>query len=111
MTKIDLKLYRGYINDQELVVFGHVFKSWAPDKYRIDRRGIKHAVSIMHMFNIKPMSNIRVTLEFQGLQVQTKTLDDGYFRFNIPFDEELASGWHEYQVSCQFNGFGIVDTG
>ncbi|RKS53337.1 uncharacterized protein DUF2183 [Gillisia mitskevichiae] len=111
MTKIDLKLYRGYLNDQELVVFGHVFKSWAPDKYRIDRRGIKHAMSIMHMFNIKPISNIRVTLEFQGLIVQTKTLDDGYFRFNIPFDQELESGWHDYQITCQFNGFGIVDKG
>ena len=111
MTKIDLKLYRGYLNDQELVVFGHVFKSWAPDKYRIDRRGIKHAVSIMRMFNIKPISNILVSLEFQGTLVDTKTLDDGYFRFNIPFDKTLESGWHTYKVTCQFNGFGIVDTG
>ncbi len=111
MTKIDLKLYRGYLNDQELVVFGHIFKSWAPDKYRIDRRGIKHAVSIMHMFNIKPISNIRVTLEFRGLQVHTKTLEDGYFRFNIPFHQELESGWHKYQVSCQYNRYGIVDIG
>lgn len=111
MTKFDLKLYRGYINDQELVVFGHVFKSWAPDKYRVDRRGIKHAVSIFHMFNIKPISNIRVTLEFQGLTIQTKTLKDGYFRFNIPFNKPLESGWHQYQVSCQFNDFGIVETG
>ncbi len=111
MTKFDLKLYRGYLNDQELVVFGHVFKSWAPDKYRIDRRGIKHAVSILHMFNIKPISNIRVTLEFQGLTVQTKTLKDGYFRFNIPFNQALESGWHKYQVTCQFNEFGIVETG
>jgi len=111
LTKIDLNLYRGYINDQELVVFGHVFKSWAPDKYRIDRRGIKHAMSIMHMFNIKPITNIRVTLEFQGLKVHTKTLDDGYFRFNIPFNQELQSGWHDYLVSCEFNGFGIVDKG
>lgn len=111
MTKFDLKLYRGYLNDQELVVFGHVFKSWAPDKYRIDRRGIKHAVSIFHKFNIKPISNIRVTLEFQGVVVHTKTLVDGYFRFSIPFAKELKSGWHRYQVTCQFNDFGIVETG
>jgi phosphatidate phosphatase APP1 len=111
LNKFDLKLYRGYLNDQELVVFGHVFKSWAPDKYKIDRRGIKHAVSIMHMFNIKPISNIRVTLEFKGLSVQTKTLKDGYFRFNIPFNQSLESGWHQYQVTCQFNDFGIVEIG
>lgn len=110
MTKIDLKLYRGYINDQELVVFGHVFKSWAPDKYRIDRRGVKHAMSILHMFNIKPISNIRVKLEFQGMTVYSKTMDDGYFRFNVPFNKPLESGWHQYQVSCQFNDYGILIT-
>lgn len=111
MTKFDLKLYRGYLNDQELVVFGHVFKSWAPDKYRIDRRGIKHAVSIMHMFNIKPISNIEVCFEFQDLKIKTKTLEDGYFRFNIPFNKTLESGWHTYQVTCKIGEFGIVDTG
>ncbi len=111
MTKFDLKLYRGYLNDQELVVFGHVFRSWAPDKYRIDRRGIKHALSIMHMFNIKPISNIRVKLEFQDITVETKTLDDGYFRFNIPFNKILACGWHDYTVTCSFGEFGIVEIG
>jgi phosphatidate phosphatase APP1 len=111
LTKFDLKLYRGYLNDQELVVFGHVFKSWAPDKYRIDRHGFKHAVSIFNMFNITPISNIRVILEFQGVKVETKTLKDGYFRFNIPFNQELESGWHKYRVTCQFNDFGVVETG
>jgi len=111
LIKIDLKLYRGYINDQELIVFGHVFKSWAPDKYRIDRRGIKHAFSVIHMFNISPISNFRVRLHFKDQEVETKTLKDGYFRFAIPFNKELESGWHPYTVSCEFKEFGIVQQG
>ncbi len=111
MTKFDLKLYRGYLNDQELVVFGHVFRSWAPDKYRIDRRGIKHAMSVIQMFNIKPISNIRVSLEFQDVRVETKTMDDGYFRFNIPFNKKLESGWHPYTVTCAFGKYGLIDKG
>ena len=109
--KLDLKLYRGYVNDHQLVVFGHVFESWAPDKYRTDRRGIKHAFSIIHMFRIKPLSNITVKLEFKGLEITTKTLEDGYFRFEIPFKEELKSGWHTYCVSCKINDIGIIETG
>lgn len=109
--KIDLKLYRGYMNDQELVVFGHVFKSWSPSSYRIDRRGIKHAISILRMFTISPMSNVIVTLNFKGLIVKTKTLDDGYFRFTIPMDKTVQSGWHDYTVNCEFNNFGIVEIG
>lgn len=108
--KLDLKLYRGYVNDHQLVVFGHVFQSWAPDKYRTDRKGIKHAFSIIHMFRIEPIKNIEVTLKFKNLEVTTKTLDDGYFRFDVPFNEELKSGWHTYQVTCKTGPIGIVET-
>lgn len=109
--KLDLKLYRGYVNGSQLVVFGHVFESWAPDKYRTDRRGIKHAFSIIHMFRIKPLQNIEVKLEFKNLTVTTKTLEDGYFRFNVPFEEKLESGWHTYCVSCKIGEIGIIETG
>lgn len=109
--KLDLKLYRGYVNDQQLVVFGHVFKSWAPDRYNIDRRGYRHAKSIYKMFTINPIKNIAVTFMFKDLEVVTKTLDDGYFRFSIPFNKFLASGWHSYSVTCNLNGKGIVERG
>src|SRR5690606_1424725 len=108
---LDLKLYRGYANDNHLVVFGHVFESWAPDKYRTDRRGIRHAFSIIHMFRIKPINNINITLTFRNLEITTKTLDDGYFRFDVPFNEELESGWHTYQVTCKVGKIGIVEQG
>lgn len=111
MVKLDLKLYRGYVNDAELIVTGHVFQSWAPDKYRIDNKGIRHAVSIIHMFRIKPFRNAVVTLKFKNLEVSTKTLGDGYFRFTIPFNEPLNSGWHSYEVSCKLNDIGIVNVG
>ena len=109
--KLDITLYRGYVNDQELVVFGHVFNSWAPDKYEIDRRGYKHVKSVIKMFTINPIRNIKVTLHFKDLEVTTKTLDDGYFRFTIPYNEYLDSGWHSYAVSCRLNGMGIIEQG
>ncbi|SKB83614.1 Uncharacterized conserved protein [Salegentibacter holothuriorum] len=109
--KLDLKLYRGYVNDQELNVYGHLFESWAPDKYRLDRKGIKHAFAIIHMFRISPLKNVEITLKFQNTKVTTKTLDDGYFRFSIPFNEELESGWHQYEVICNLKDFGIVEKG
>ncbi|MBZ9729343.1 App1 family protein [Salegentibacter sp. JZCK2] len=109
--KLDLKLYRGYVNNQELNVYGHLFKSWAPDKYRLDRKGLKHAVAIIHMFRISPLKNREITLKFQNTEVTTKTLDDGYFRFTIPFSEKLESGWHEYEVSCNIKNFGMIEKG
>lgn len=107
--KLDLKLYRGYANKEGLIVSGHVFESWAPDKYRMDRKGIRHAVSIIHMFRIKPLENVPVTLKFKDIEVTTKTLYDGYFRFTIPYAGHLEPGWHPYQVSCRISKFGIVE--
>ena len=109
--KLDIKLYRGYVNDQELIVFGHVFSSLAPDKYEVDRRGYRHAKSVIKMFTISPIKNAQITLTFKDLEVKTRTLDDGYFRFSIPFNQFLESGWHKYTVSCEVNGNGIVAQG
>ncbi|HET8753620.1 MAG TPA: App1 family protein, partial [Salinimicrobium sp.] len=109
--KLDIKLYRGYVNDQELIVFGHVFNSWAPDKYRIDRRGYRHAKSMIKMFSINPIKNIEVVLHFLDMEVTTRTLDDGYFRFSIPFNEYLDSGWHKYAVSVKVGEIGIIEQG
>ncbi|WP_149276143.1 App1 family protein [Pareuzebyella sediminis] len=109
--KLDIKLYRGYVNDQELIVFGHVFESWSPDRYRIDRKGIKHALSIFRMFTIDPLANIDVHLEFGDLKVRTKTLSDGYFRFTVPYDDFLESGWHTYTILCRYGDFNLVAKG
>lgn len=111
MAKFDLKLYRGYVNEDNLVVFGHVFKSWAPDKYCIDGNSIRHATSIFHMFRIKPYSNIEVELNFKNTTVTTKTAKDGFFKFTIPFTEPLESGWHLYTITCAVAKFGIVNCG
>lgn len=109
--KLDLKPYRGYVNKEELIVFGHLFKSWAPDKYRVDRRGVKHVFAILHMFRITPLPNVEITLKFKNMEVTTKTMDDGYFRFSVPFNFELESGWHSYEVSCKLHEFGIIEKG
>lgn len=109
--RLDLQLYRGYVNDQELVVFGHVFSSLAPDKYEIDRRGYRHVKSVIKMFTISPIKNAEITLHFKDLEVKTRTLDDGYFRFNIPYNQFLESGWHTYKITCRLNGKGIVEQG
>lgn len=109
--KLDLKLYRGYANENELVVFGHLFESWAPDKYRLDRKGIKHTYAILHKFRIKPLKNYEIVLHFKEKQWYTKTMDDGYFRFTVPFTESLKSGWHTYEVTAKMDKFGIVEQG
>lgn len=106
-----LRLYRGYANDQEFIVFGHVFRPNTANNYEFEKKRFKNARSILKMFLVKTVPNTEVFLEHSGQKIRTKTLDDGYFKFCIPLTEELAYGWADYYVSINHNGEEIREKG
>ncbi|MFV5686623.1 App1 family protein [Flavobacterium sp. GB2R13] len=94
-----LKLYRGYANEQELIVMGHVFKPTTAKEYDFQKKNIKNATSVIGMFRIKTQANADVYLEHNKMKIHTKTLNDGYFKFCVPLDQFTRYGWIEYEVS------------
>lgn len=106
-----LKLYRGYTNGEELIVMGHVFKPTAWKDYDFQKKNLKNARSIIKMFTIKTQANADVYLNYNGLQIRTKTLDDGYFKFTIPLNKALPFGWNTYEVSVYYNSEELVFKG
>lgn len=106
-----LKLYRGYANDQEFVVFGHVFKPNTANSYEFEKKRFKNARSILRMFMVKTIPNYEVWLEHDGKKIRSKTLEDGYFKFCIPLTEEIAHGWADYYVSIYHKGEEIREKG
>lgn len=105
-----LKLYRGYANDQELIVMGHVFRPTSKEDYDFQKRNFKNATSVIRMFRIKTQANADVFLEHNGKKIHTKTLEDGYFKFCIPLQEQSAFGWIDYSVSIHFNEEEVKET-
>ncbi|GGE96219.1 App1 family protein [Flavobacterium limi] len=95
-----LQLYRGYANEQELIVMGHVFKRTY--KYDFQKKNLKNARSIINQFRIKTIQNFDIYLKFGEKEIHTKTLDDGYFKFCIPLEKEFNFGWMEYEVSIKY---------
>jgi phosphatidate phosphatase APP1 len=94
-----LQLYRGYANEQELIVMGHVFKTLYD--YDFQKRNFKNATSIVNLFRIKTIKNFDIYLKYEDQEIHTKTLDDGYFKFCIPLEKESHFGWIEYEVSIK----------
>ena len=94
-----LKLYRGYANEQELIVMGHVFKPTKRKDYNFKKKNIKNARSVISMFQFKTAANTDVYLEFNNTKIHTKTLIDGYFKFCVPLEQNNSYGWIEYKVS------------
>lgn len=99
-----LKLYRGYANEQELIVMGHVFKPTTKEEYDFQKKKFKNARSIIRMYQTKTQANADVYLERKGRTIHTKTLTDGYFKFCIPINEVLGYGWLDYKVHILHEG-------
>lgn len=106
-----LKLYRGYANEQELIVMGHVFKPTTKEDYDFQKKKFQNAKSVIRMFRIKTHGNTDVYLEHKGKKIHTKTLDDGYFKFCIPLQHDDGYGWIDYSVSIMFNNQEIKTKG
>lgn len=105
-----LKLYRGYANEQELIVMGHVFKPTSKEDYDFQKKNFKNATSVIRMFRIATQANADVFLEHNGTKIHTKTLNDGYFKFCIPLSEKTNYGWIDYNVSIFYNDEEIRQT-
>ena len=99
MNTCELKVYRGYANDRELVVSGHTFKRYPASKNLYDRKGFRYIRSIFQLFTVKTLPNVRVKFRFNEIESDTKTLSDGYFRFTIPHSSQLSSGWHSFTIT------------
>jgi len=106
-----LKLYRGYANEQELIVMGHVFNSRRVNDYDFKKNNFKNANAIINLFRAKTKANADVYLKYNNSIIHTKTLDDGYFKFCIPVDETVGFGWINYEVSTIYNNETIVEKG
>ncbi|RTY68893.1 App1 family protein [Flavobacterium sp. LB2P53] len=103
-----LKLYRGYANEQELIVMGHVFKPTTVKEYNFQKKNFKNATSVIKMFQIKTQANADVYLEQNNSKIHTRTLNDGYFKFCVPLDQDSKYGWIDYKVSITHNNETIT---
>jgi phosphatidate phosphatase APP1 len=106
-----LKLYRGYANEQELIVMGHVFKPTTKEDYDFQKKKFQNARSVIRMFRIKTQKNADVYLELNDTKIHTKTLNDGYFKFCIPLTKEFGYGWMDYYVTINYNNEEIREKG
>lgn len=102
-----IKLYRGYANEQELIVMGHVFLPTKKADYDFQDKNFKNASSIIGMYRMKTWSNAAIFLKHNNKIIHTKTLKDGYFKFCIPLHQENY-GWVDYEVSLEYKGETIA---
>lgn len=101
MNVSHLQLYRGYANQDELIVSGHVFSHYPTSKSLYSRQGFRNITAIFQLFSIKTLENVKIVFKMGEITSSTRTLSDGYFRFSLPLKFPLPSGWHNYTVAVE----------
>ncbi len=98
-----LLLYRGYFNNSTLVINGHLVDKIQYSPESLYASGYNYFKNILRRFRIKPLKNIPIELNFNGEKFTTKTLQDGEFKFIVPFPNTLGAGWHKCSVNTQIH--------
>jgi len=105
-----LKVYDGYGDENNIVVYGHLLSlSPMPVKtYR--RRWLVNALSLLRLFIVKPIANANVSLEWQGNTHRGVTEKDGFFKIEWTPAQKPESGWHTVTVRYTVNDTTIAES-
>ncbi|WP_025763891.1 App1 family protein [Dyadobacter tibetensis] len=95
---MDIKLYRGYGNNADLVVFGHVVNKYPHGDNQYTNKGFRYARTILKLFSIKTIPFVTVCLKVENQEYTTQTQADGYFRFHVKLPKPLPHGWNRYEI-------------
>ena len=101
-----IKLYYGYGNDKMITVFGHVLNLSPLPRKNYRRNFFNNSYGLFRMFMVKPRVNERVQLHWDGINYESKTEDDGFFKFEWNPANPLPPGWHPVKVILLTSGAG-----
>lgn len=99
-----VKLYYGYGHEGKLTIFGHVLRltPFPREKYR--KGIIRNTAALLRLFLVKPMADVKLVLEWKGVQHRATSDQDGFFRFDWDDHAPYHTGWHEVKVIATRDG-------
>ena len=108
---VSVKVYHGYGHTQNLVVFGHVFKSKATIKQSFSNNQFVNVSNLFKLFMVQPFPFCNIKLHFFGQTFLNKTETDGFFKFEWAANEKVAAGWHEVKVEALDDAGNVIAVG
>jgi phosphatidate phosphatase APP1 len=91
---MDLKIYHGYGHTHDLVIYGHVLKKLPVRRTKYTRNIFSNISNLLRLFFIKPVAGVKVRLLWYDQMLESRTEDDGFFRFEWKATHEMSAGWH-----------------
>ncbi|MEO5984549.1 MAG: phosphatase domain-containing protein [Ferruginibacter sp.] len=105
-----VKLYNGYGNNDNCVVFGHVFSFGPVARKKYRKHFITNTLAVLRLFMVRPVKGAQLRFTWEGQTQTTKSASDGFFRFEWKPSIALDPGWHPVEVEWLRNGSDHVIT-
>lgn len=99
-----VRVYRGFGNDTQLLIDGHVFKRSALARNRYRNIDFVNLLAVLRLFLVKPYPNALVKVYFGEQIVDVKADTNGYFAITLTPTEPLSPGWHRVKVRVVSSG-------
>ncbi|MDB5200333.1 MAG: hypothetical protein JWO92_2296 [Chitinophagaceae bacterium] len=102
-----IKLYNGYGNDKTIIVFGHVLRLSPLARKNYRKNILNNSYGLLRLFMVKPYVSVSLQLQWDETIYETKTEDDGFFKFEWSPAISLSPGWHPVKVHLKHGGSDI----
>jgi phosphatidate phosphatase APP1 len=103
-----VKLYNGYGNKTNCIIFGHVFAFSPVPRRRYRKNFISNTLALIRLFMVQPVSGATMRFTWDNKTQTTKSAKDGFFRFEWQPSKELVPGRHQVQVEWLHSKKGTV---
>lgn len=93
-----VRVYRGFGNDTQLLIDGHVFKRSALARNRYRNIDFVNLLAVLRLFLVKPYPDALVKVYFGDQVTETKADHTGYFATTLTLTKPVSPGWHRIKA-------------
>ncbi|GAB3259305.1 App1 family protein [Larkinella harenae] len=108
-NKPTVKVYRGYVHQQKIVVFGHVLRRSALPRKNYRQNFWVNTFALLRLFMTRPVSGATVKVNGIRQDIRYVTEKDGFFRLEWTPDSPLEPGWHPVKIDLITANLGPGD--
>lgn len=101
--KPTIKAYHGYGHVNSIMIHGHVLKLGPKPRKKYRKSFIHNTLALLRLFMVKPYKDVTVFMEWEGKKYQTKTDQDGFFKFEWKDEPPLPKGWQHVTIQAVYN--------
>lgn len=103
-----VKVYHGFGNSSQIIVFGHVFKLSPLPRNKFKNNFWTNTFALFRSFMVKGVEKGKVVLKWNNKEYTTFTASDGFFRFEFQPEIELQPGTYQVEVDYVKEWNGVV---